>query len=138
VYEAYDALLSHFLDRTAFPSLVTLVVAGFSRGGQLVHRYATLRPTGEEDRVKYWIGAPASFVYLNDSRPERVRRSCDAFDEWKYGLQGVLPAYANSSGVALTQAGLAPRFVARRMAYLVGARDRVDGDPGCEADAQGK
>lgn len=53
----------------------------------------------------------------------------------QYGLEGILPPYLDGRPKA---EDLAPRFLARRTNYLVGSRDRVDGDPRCEADAQGR
>ncbi|CEH18661.1 hypothetical protein CBOM_05381 [Ceraceosorus bombacis] len=100
-------------------------------------RYAMFRNEADqedEERIHYWIGAPASFVYLNDSRPETVRR-CKDFNEYKYGLEGTLPPYLDGRPKA---EDLGPRYVSRRTNYLVGTRDKIDGDPRCEADAQGR
>ncbi|PWN45147.1 hypothetical protein IE81DRAFT_364508 [Ceraceosorus guamensis] len=136
-FDALDSALDFFLDRQTFPNLVTVVLAGFSMGGQLVQRYAMFRNEADqedEERIHYWIGAPASFVYLNDSRPETVRR-CKDFNEYKYGLEGTLPPYLDGRPKA---EDLGPRYVSRRTNYLVGTRDKIDGDPRCEADAQGR
>lgn len=148
-FDALDAALAFFQDKTRFPNMVNVVVAGFSMGGQLVQRYSVFRPTVSADlesRTQYWVSSPASFVYFNDSRPETVKSSCDGFNEYKYGLDGDLPTYLSAQGagspsaqgVSLDQAGLAPRYVSRKLNFLVGLKDHIAGDPRCQAMAQGR
>lgn len=148
-FDALDATLTFFHDKTRFPNLVNVVVGGFSMGGQLVQRYSVLRPTvssDDESRTQYWVSSPATFVYLNSSRPESIKSKCTGFNNYKYGLEGTLPLYLSDQGsgspskqgVALTQAGLGPRYVARKLNFLVGLKDHIAGDSRCQADTQGR
>ena len=125
-FDSLDTLINHFLNTTRYPDLVTVVVAGFSLGAQLVQRYAVFRPTNatQDDRVNYWISSPNSFVYLNSSRPEKVNtKKCPAYNDYKYGLAGTLPSYITDFNSDVTEAALAPRLLDRRISYAVGATD---------------
>lgn len=87
-FEALDAALRFFHDTTRFPALNNVVIAGFSMGAQLVQRYSVFRAdTSEDSRTKYWVSSPASFVYLNDSRPASSSdvASCSGYNEYKVG-----------------------------------------------------
>jgi hypothetical protein len=87
-FEALDAALHFFHDTTRFPALNNVVIAGFSMGAQLVQRYSVFRADITEDsRTKYWISSPASFVYLNDSRPASSSdiSSCSGYNDYKVG-----------------------------------------------------
>jgi hypothetical protein len=82
-FDALDSILSFFHNTTQFPALTTVVLAGFSMGGQLIQRYSVFRTdTSEDDRTKYWVSSPASFVYFNDSRPA-PNASCTDYNEYK-------------------------------------------------------
>lgn len=91
-FEALDAILNLFHDKTTYPALEYVVLAGFSMGAQLVQRYSVFNPdTSEDDRTKYWISSPASFVYLNDSRPasSSAVEKCNSYNSYKvrYGKE---------------------------------------------------
>jgi pimeloyl-ACP methyl ester carboxylesterase len=62
-FDVLDALLARLADRTAFPNLETVVLAGFSAGGQLVQRYAIVG-RGELQ----FAGAPRHLRYVVGSR----------------------------------------------------------------------
>ncbi|CAO1626674.1 unnamed protein product [Parajaminaea phylloscopi] len=135
-FDALDAVVAHFLDTAAYPALVTVVVAGFSLGAQLVQRYSTLRPLNatEDARINYWVAAPNSYLYLNSSRPAKIARGCrSSYNEYKYGLEGELPDYVEGK---VSEAVLAPRLLARRISYAVGAKDDASTKL-CAANAQG-
>lgn len=51
----------------------------------------------------------------------------------KYGLEGTLPAYVQSSDPVT----LASRYISRTLNFFVGTSDYIAGDPRCQADAQG-
>lgn len=83
-FDALDALSTFFLDKTKFPALQNVVIGGFSMGGQLVQRYSMFRAdTTNDDRMRYWVSSPASFVYLNESRPVPVPADCDNYNRYK-------------------------------------------------------
>lgn len=85
-FEALDAILDRFHNKTAYPALEYVVLAGFSMGAQLVQRYSVFNPdTSEDARTKYWVSSPASFVYLNDSRPasSSAVNKCASYNDYK-------------------------------------------------------
>lgn len=146
MFDALDSVINHFTNTDDFPNLVTMVIGGFSLGAQLVNRYATFRNANaaQDVKLKYWISSPASFVYFSDQRPEKYKKSCDGVNQYKYGLDGVLPTYYDKSTTvkstlsksATTQ--LVDGYFSKRIGYAVGLKDRIAGDVRCEAMAQGK
>ncbi|MBU6357369.1 MAG: hypothetical protein KJS79_11615 [Rhodospirillales bacterium] len=104
-FSVLDALIGHFSDRTTYPLVSEIVIAGHSAGGQLAHRHAVLSPLG--DAVRYVVANPASYVWFGP-----------AAGPWKYGLAG-RPAY----GGALDDAAIEARYARRDVVYLLGRRD---------------
>ncbi|KAL9937683.1 hypothetical protein V8E36_003228 [Tilletia maclaganii] len=135
-FDALDSLIDIYLNRTQFPNLNRVVVSGFSLGSQLVQRYALLRRSSDDDdRLTFWICAPGSFLYLNATRPANIGKRCSStFNEFKYGLQGKVPAYVRETPTAET---LGNRLASLTVRYLVGLTDTISGDNSCEANAQG-
>lgn len=104
-FAVLDALCAHLADRTRFPLIDDIVLAGHSAGGQLVHRYAILSQAADD--VRFIVANPSSYVWFG---PGPFR--------WKYALAG-RPAY----GAMLDDAAIEARYVGRDMLYLLGARD---------------
>jgi pimeloyl-ACP methyl ester carboxylesterase len=141
-YDAIDAILTRLSDRTLFPNLRKIVLAGHSGGGQIVQRYAV---TGHQIEavekagitLSYVVANPSSYVYFDDHRPlPLIANACANFNEWKYGFRG-MPAYLKS----LSSTELEIAYVGRRVTYLLGADDDdpngPDIDKNCAAEAQG-
>jgi pimeloyl-ACP methyl ester carboxylesterase len=147
-FSVLDAILDRLADRTAFPALKTVVIAGHSAGAQLVQRYAAV---GREERalrergiaVRYVVANPSSYVYFNADRPTGQgsfapfdASQCPSFDHWKYGL-GHLPPYV----AADTIPHLEDAYAARDVVYLIGTADndphQAALDRTCPAEAQG-
>jgi len=71
----------------------TIVLASHSMGAQMLHRYAQL---GSQPfvlpEVHYYIGNPASYMYLDDRRPElgvggaTSRSKCSKWNDYKVSL----------------------------------------------------
>ena len=97
-YDAIDGILVRLSDRTVFPNLAHIVLAGHSGGGQVVQRYAVaghqiaaVEKAGIA--LSYVVANPSSYVYFDDLRPVPLAlRGCQNFDAWKYGLR-FLPRY---------------------------------------------
>src|SRR5205085_11822237 len=77
-FTVVDELVTALADRTRFPNLAEIVVAGHSAGGQLVHRYLaasskedSLRPSGIG--VRYVVASPSSYLYFDTRRPIQDR-----------------------------------------------------------------
>ncbi len=147
-FDAVDAILARLADRTIFPKLEQVVLAGHSGGGQVVQRYAVVG-RGEASlravdvRVRYLIANPSSYLYFSAERPNAegaagpfISASCPEFNRWKYGMDE-RPAYA---------AGRSPEelerdYARRDVTYLIGAKDTDPDHPAldksCAAEAQG-
>lgn len=153
-FEALDAILAKLSDRTIFPNLSEIVLAGFSAGGQFVQRYATV---GKGDAVfgreglglRYVIGSPGTFAYFGDERPQpdgtitafAGAAACPEYNRWKFGFSGNLPPYVAAGVKSFGLTALEHRYARRDIAYLVGGNDN---DPNhrflntsCAAEAQG-
>lgn len=142
--QVLDKLVEHFSDKSRFPNLDTVVLAGHSGGGQLVHRYSLVGNDAPDGiNVRYVIANPSSFVYLNDYRPRTFDPvSCPGWNTWKFGLNDP-PKYVLESqrvrGFADVGSVL-QTFAARDIRYLNGQYDNFTQgvlDTSCEAEAQG-
>lgn len=147
-FAALDALLATLADRSRFPALERVVLAGHSAGAQFVQHYAAASD-GEDAlkaigvSVRYVVANPSSYVYLDGSRPgldagqTAMRAACPGYDDWKYGLRN-LPSYLEASGGA---AGVRARYEHRDVVYLAGERDsdpqHANLDSSCAAMLQG-
>jgi hypothetical protein len=146
-FEVIDALLLTLADRTRFPHLARITLAGHSAGGQLVHRYAVLNALDEKLgaaglAVRYVVANPSSYLYFTDERPLASgfiaynRNTCARFNTYRYGLEG-LPRYAEETNGA----DLFKRYAARDVTYLLGTDDNDpehrDLDKSCGAKAAG-
>ncbi|WP_245292062.1 alpha/beta hydrolase [Methylobacterium tarhaniae] len=139
-FDALDAILARLADRTRFPNLTRIVVAGHSGGGQVAQRYAVLSRTGDalaarDLRVSFVVANPSSYAYFTPERPGPVA-DCPGYDSWKYGMRD-LPRYAGGA----VPATLETAYVARSVTYLLGGRDTDPHHPAldrsCMAEAQG-
>ncbi|MBN6209865.1 alpha/beta hydrolase [Ralstonia flatus] len=149
-FEVVDEILHRLANRSIFPNLKTIVLAGHSAGGQFVQRYAVLG-RGEADvrgaqvHIRYVVANPATYLYLTDERPDSNGNfapfdspSCPTFNHWTYGLQAGVPNYSSR---ARSVDELKARYLQRDVIYLLGTADNaLDGDGqdrSCAAEAQG-
>ncbi len=138
-FDALDAILRRLADRTLFPDLAQIVVAGHSGGAQVVQRYA-IAARGDAApgiAIRHVVANPSSYAYFSPERPEpRIAASCPGYDTWKYGMQARPPYLATPTASALEQ-----RYVARQVIYLLGTEDTNPNHPAldksCMAEAQG-
>ncbi|MFA9441881.1 hypothetical protein ACDA63_19805 [Uliginosibacterium sp. sgz301328] len=147
-FEAIDAILARLSDRTRFPALREVVLAGHSGGGQVVQRYAVVGQgeaalAARAVSVRYVVANPSSYLYFSNARPTGDSTfapvnevACPTANRWKYGWADA-PAYAR----ALSPAAYEARYVARDVIYLLGGADiRPDHpalDKSCAGEAQG-
>jgi hypothetical protein len=146
-FDGFDAILARLADRTLFPKLAEVVVAGHSAGGQVVHRYAIVGRgdaalTAAGVRTRYVVANPSSYVYFSPQRPVSGgfalpdRASCPGYDNWRYGVAGGLPPYVTEDAGKLQQ-----RYFSRDVTYLLGTRDTNPNhrvlDKSCAAELQG-
>lgn len=139
-FDAIDAILARLADRSLFPNLKSVVLAGHSAGGQVVQRYAVLGR--DEDllsargvHVRYIVANPSSYAYFTNERPIAVdAATCPDFNRWKYGLEQLVP-YAQGEN------DLEARYVRRDIVYLLGTADTDPNhsvlDKSCAGEAEG-
>ncbi len=146
-FDAIDAVLAQLADRSRFPDLVQVVLAGHSGGGQVVQRYAVVG-RGEAVlakvgvRVRYVIANPSSYVYFSEDRPlstagfARYTGSCKGFNRWKYGVEDAPPYVGQDSFVNMEES-----YSRRDVIYLLGTADtdphHSDLDVSCQGEAEG-
>ena len=145
-FEFVDGVLRKLARKGVFPNLRSIVVAGFSAGGQYVNRYAMSNTVHDKlgVPVSYVVGSPSSYAYPEPLRPNADgsvfrpfpdARNCTAYDRWPYGFN-------NRSGysAALTDEQIRTQLVSRPVTYLLGGLDTLPlfgFDSSCPAMAQG-
>jgi pimeloyl-ACP methyl ester carboxylesterase len=148
-YDFADAILKKLANKSVFPSLKAIVVAGHSAGGQFANRYAMANRVHDTLGVPitYVVANPSSYAYIDGTRPASASggaiefrqfgdaRNCTTYDSWPYGLQ-------RRTGYAarLTDDQLKKQLAARAVTYLVGEYDTLPlagFDSSCPAMAQG-
>ena len=144
-----DDMLAALLDKTRFPGLRQITLAGHSGGGQIVHRYAVLNSMDEKvraagKRINYIIANPSSYLYFTSERPVADGKSfapfdaasCPGYDDYRHGMRAMVRYAGNVEGAALYQ-----RYAARDVAYLLGTADNDPNhraiDKSCMAKAGG-
>jgi len=138
-FDFADEILRQLANKTVFPNIKLIVLAGHSAGGQFVARYLMANQLHDQlgVRVNYVIASPSSYAYLDRTRPRSGDAAgCAKYDDWPYGLQ-------NRSGYAarLSDEQLTKQLSARPGIYLVGELDTRAGsgfDATCPAMAQGE
>ncbi len=146
-FKVLDDLLLKVTEKENFPEVTTVTLAGHSAGGQLVQRYAVLNQVDEEIRgrsmdLRYVVANPSSFLYFNTLRPversfkEFPAEQCPAFNNYRYGLQDIIPYAKGKTGQELFK-----RYAYRNVVYLMGGADTDPDhkylDKSCAAAAQG-
>jgi pimeloyl-ACP methyl ester carboxylesterase len=148
-FAAIDAILSRLADRTIFPNLKTVVIAGHSGGGQVVQRYAVVGRGGDAlmsrgVHVRYVIANPSSYVYFSPERPVLTpaseftfaapAKSCfGKYDHWKYGVNGPPPYVGDESFTKMEQ-----RYLRRDVIYMLGTDDVDPNHPALDKTCSGE
>jgi pimeloyl-ACP methyl ester carboxylesterase len=145
-FDLIDTLIRRLAQKTEFPRLTSIVVAGFSMGGQFVHRYAMASTVHDIAgvRITYVVASPSSYVYPDASRLDPRDATfggyvdainCAGYNRWPFGLQDRV-GYAARTPDAQLRAQLASRPVS----YVIGGLDTTPEfgfDSTCPAMAQG-
>lgn len=135
--KAMDTLVTSFFDKSAFPQLGSVIVAGHSLGGSFTQRYAMLRSTNETEDpyVQYWTGNCGAYAWPSSDHPVAAASACSSsYDKWPYGLSAGIPAYANSS---FDRTATVNTYLNRTIHYFAGALDDGPGDTSCAAQTEG-
>jgi pimeloyl-ACP methyl ester carboxylesterase len=143
-YEVLDAMLKHLADKTFFPNLKDIVLAGHSGGGQAVQRYAVVGTAAAQIaaqgiHIRFVIANPSSYLYFTDYRPSPHGVGCSNWDDWKYGTRDA-PEYVKLSPSG-TWAKMEADYAAADVIYLMGDEDidpnQKDLDVSCAGEAEG-
>ena len=164
-FDFVDEVLRKLANKSTFPNLRAIVVAGHSAGGQFVARYQMA------NRVHDTIGVPITYVVANpssyawpdatrplavdDGTPENAKlawntetvhakfsygafdaKACENYDRWPFGLTNRAGGYTAKTGDDI----LKKQLVARPTTYLFGQVDTLPlggFDSSCSAMAQG-
>jgi pimeloyl-ACP methyl ester carboxylesterase len=140
-FDVTDEILLRLADRTVFPNLKTIVVAGHSAGGQYVTRYAMAnrvheKIAGQGIALSYVVANPSSYAYPDPERPNAEGEKCAPyFNNWPYGLDRRTDYVGK-----VTAAQLLAQLIGRPVTYLLGELDTQANaglDQSCPANAQG-
>jgi hypothetical protein len=151
-FEIVDAVLARLADRSLFPNLKNVVLAGHSGGAQLVQRYAVVgRSLSAVSRggihLRFVAANPSSYLYFSDDRPRAgggsapVRGAvfCPQLNRWKYGT--VDPVAYVKVDADNTWPQMEADYAQRDVIYLLGTADTdphdKDLDVSCGGEAQG-
>lgn len=144
-FSAIDAILMQLANRTLFPNLKDVIIAGHSAGGQVVQRY-TVAGRGESAltkvgvHVRYVIANPSSYVYFSPERPLADgtvgpfdSKKCSGYNKWKYGVNDPPPYIGNTPFTDLEKT-----YVKRDVIYLLGDKDIDPNHPALDKSCMGE
>ncbi|KAF4304114.1 wsc-domain-containing protein [Botryosphaeria dothidea] len=134
-FAALDQLTAYYDNKTLFPNLNQIVVAGHSLGAQTVQRYCEVGTTTFGTPVVYWVGNPNSFGWMSTDRPVDYS-TCSTYDDWRDGLN----AYTNTYGATLVASGrdkVLANYNTKRIAYARGTLDLGDDSSTCAPGTTG-
>jgi pimeloyl-ACP methyl ester carboxylesterase len=145
-YDFADELLRRLANKSVFPNLKAIVIAGHSAGGQFVTRYEMANKVHDSlgVPVTYVVSNPSSYAYPDKLRPVGDKAEmkpydgskCGGYDRWPYGLETRGNGYASKS----PDEQLKKQLAARPTVYLLGSLDILPlagFDSSCPAMAQG-
>ena len=147
-FDVLDALVSSFTNRTLYPNLQTIVLAGHSGGAQLITRYDIVgtgfaAATSAGYGLRFVVVSPSSYLYFDNVRPSAGgsfapgnAAACPAFEFVAlHGFAGA-PRYVGTPNPAT----LFARYAAENVTFISGSLDTDrDGsiDQSCGAEDQG-
>lgn len=140
-YAALDTIVAHLSDRTRFPNIEEIVVAGHSAGGQVTHRYAAGGMPSRGVPIRYVVANPSTFLFLGPERPDGAGGwaipsvdDCADYQEWHLG-----PEELNSYMSRLGPGAIEDNLLSRDVAILLGDADTGSAqlDVSCGANLQG-
>lgn len=122
-FAVVDLLLMILSDKSLFPDLNTLAVAGFGGGANFVQRYAAFNPADDvlekqNIGIRYVVAGAGNFLYLTPSRFLGGRKGfgvpeapdCPAYNAYPYGLEK-LGDYARRRGANAAKVDYTSRLI---------------------------
>lgn len=155
-FQAMDVLVEQ-INRTNFPRLQQIIVAGHSAGGQFTHRWALTSGSsawGDKHplpssriRLRVIAANPRSFCYLDARRyvngtlqlPSAAAiEACPGYDSWEWGFAPGNSLACPYKDQALAEVGglerMAVRYSLRDVVYIAGELDVLEVRSSCEDD----
>ena len=134
-YTIIDSLLSGVIAR--YSDVEDIIFVGNSAGGQLLNRFAGGSPATLDEKIKFIISAPSSFLYFDENRYEYPNSwtqptGCINYNNYKYGLDELNNYMSVASGDSIIA-----RYHNRNITYLVGGLD-YGGTTDCQSMVQGQ
>ena len=134
-YTIIDSLLSDVIAR--YSDVEDIIFVGNSAGGQLLNRFAGGSPATLNEKIKFIISAPSSFLYFDENRYEYPNSwtqptGCINYNNYKYGLDELNNYMSVASGDSIIA-----RYHNRNITYLVGGLD-YGGTTDCQSMVQGQ
>tara|TARA_A100001011_G_scaffold368418_1_gene422716 strand:- start:16 stop:2202 length:2187 start_codon:yes stop_codon:yes gene_type:complete len=120
-----------------FTNIEKIILVGNSAGGQLLNRYAGGSPIAFNEKIKFIISAPSSFLYFDENRYEypnswTLPSGCNNYNEYKYGLDDL-----NNYMSVASEDSIIARYQKRKITYMVGEQDN-GGTTDCQSMVQGE
>ncbi|KAE8269592.1 hypothetical protein A4X09_0g2746 [Tilletia walkeri] len=140
-FDALDAFIDEFSNKTKYPNMKNLTLVGHGGGAQLMARYAMVgKDTSSNLWIRYIIGDPSSNAYFTKNRPRDVPASvaskdtCKDFNQWRYGFDN----FTTYTGLKGKPIDFFAQYIQRDVIQIIGYQD-VDssGDQYCMALLQG-
>jgi pimeloyl-ACP methyl ester carboxylesterase len=164
-FDLVDQILKKLANKTVFPNLRAIVVAGHSAGGQFVARYQMSNRVHDTlgVAITYVVANPSSYAWPDATRPQPVddaapehakgaweteavhtkfsygafdASACPNYDRWPAGLESRSGGYT----AQMSDAQLTRQLVSRPTTFLFGQVDTLPlggFDASCPAMAQG-
>ncbi|KAI7500184.1 WSC-domain-containing protein [Hortaea werneckii] len=138
-YTCLDQIIQYFDNKSLFPNINQIVVAGHSLGGQTVQRYAAIgKQLGTTTPVSYWVGNPNSYVWLSADRPLSTA-SCPGYDDYREGYNAFVdyPMTYATDLVASGRSSILANFNSKAVNYARGTLDLGDDSSSCAPGTTG-
>lgn len=137
-YYALDILIKYFDNKTIFPNMQQIVIAGHSLGAQTTQRYAAMGLTlSTKSPVSYYVANPDSFAWWSESRPLDTS-ACPTYDVWRYGVTNYSVECTYNAAFSLSgRANILAQYNSRQIAYARGTLDDGDDSSTCSPYSTG-
>ena len=138
-FRAFDQLISQFFDKSKYPNVNNVYVAGHSAGGMFTQRYAVLRtPSAEDANLNFWVGNAGSYVWPSDQLPFKngTCKKEESVKQWPFSLSDTssIPPYGKKG---FDKAATLQTYFGRNVHYNLGMLDYGAGDTHCQASYEG-
>jgi len=144
-FDVLDEIVRIFINKTHFPSIENVIVAGHSAGGQTIQRYSLGTTIDAEVKnngvtLRYIVANPSSYAYLDTQRVENLPycdantipglaytfatpsndtiTKCPLYNTWRYGLVGL-----NDFMSKISTSLMIDNYEVKDVVYLLGSSD---------------